>query len=272
MRKAIVSLFFGAAILMWASSGFASYSIDGYLSDWGVTPFSDWTPGNSQVDYMEEDWGGYGYPPYPGYIGHGSKPLGGEKYDVEAMYFDDDPSSIYFAMVSSFPFTGRSSVASGDIGIGFGHSDDYAFGIKIKGLADYGHRFVSLLKLGAGESWNYSSNPAAGPTFLDDGVGTEVGLAEIYYWNATYGGGPYNEPNTLTHTWVIEGRIDRSLFPGLTGEGDMVRLHYAMACANDWIDLKGDFDTPPVPEPASLFLLGSGLIGLAGTKIRKKRK
>jgi len=40
-RKWIILALFG-----WAMSGtaWAGYTIDGSLSDWGVTPFTDWAP------------------------------------------------------------------------------------------------------------------------------------------------------------------------------------------------------------------------------------
>ena len=162
-------------------------------------------------------------------------------------------------MVSSFPFRGRPGVSSGDIAIGFGDGDDYQFGLKVKGLNDYGPNSTSLLRLRDGEDWVYSHNPDAGPVYLGGGVGEDIGLAEIYYWNATFGGGPYNEPETCVNTWVIEGRINRLLFDQLAQEGNSIRFHYSMFCGNDWINLYGDFDTPLVPEPASLSLVGLGM-------------
>ncbi|MBN1847942.1 MAG: PEP-CTERM sorting domain-containing protein [Deltaproteobacteria bacterium] len=48
---------------------------------------------------------------------------------------------------------------------------------------------------------------------------------------------------------------------------DQIALHWAMTCGNDVIEGAGKF--PPVPEPATMLLLGTGLICLAGLGRKK---
>ncbi|MFH1245359.1 MAG: hypothetical protein V1662_02650, partial [Candidatus Omnitrophota bacterium] len=168
LRKVFVGcLLLAGCLLFWHPQAMAAYTMDdSSLSDWGITPFSDWTPWNSSVDYTEEDW--TECPHYSGYIGNGSAdyppypwgvnypyPWGGEKYDVEAMFFDDDPNYLYFALVTSFPQSGRDGIKAGDIAFGFGAAGSYDYVIKVQGLtsSDYGLNTVPIKQLGPGDSW-----------------------------------------------------------------------------------------------------------------------
>ncbi len=64
--------------------------------------------------------------------------------------------------------------------------------------------------------------------------------------------------------------IDYDLLNGgvlaLTNSADNYGFHWSMTCGNDVIE--GSFK--PVPEPATMFLLGSGLVGLGVIKRKKK--
>jgi hypothetical protein len=65
--------------------------------------------------------------------------------------------------------------------------------------------------------------------------------------------------------WRIDVNLDPSLFSGL---GEQIGLHWASAtCANDYVQ-----GIAPVPEPATMLLLGSGLIGIAAFMRKKVKK
>jgi hypothetical protein len=120
MRKIITSILFYSIFLgiLNFSLSFA-YIIDGKLDDWGdgIIPFSDWYPNSNTIEGTVED----DERPCGGDV------WGGEYYDVEALYFDDDGEYFYFAMVSSYPLGGR---LAGDLGIDLDSDEEYEYGVR----------------------------------------------------------------------------------------------------------------------------------------------
>ena len=61
----IYTLIILALTLALCANDASAYVIDGDLSDWGVTPFTDWAPNRSTVDYViEDDIERYGSDPF----------------------------------------------------------------------------------------------------------------------------------------------------------------------------------------------------------------
>ncbi len=119
----------------------------------------------------------------------------------------------------------------------------------------------------ANESGNTPDDPSSNPwRYVEGGdpVSGFQGLTMTYY--DPFDDGDANATdNGLTGGTHYALGIDLS-FLTLAGHSDFV-AHATMGCGNDNLMGRG---TAPVPEPATMLLFGTGLIGLAGV-VRRKR-
>lgn len=228
----------------------AAIVVDGLVGDWGVTPgaygASDWTP-NSGVFYSEEDQN-----PAVDFLSPG---WGGQKFDVEAIYFKREADIAYFAVVTGFPLEGRlyqgQQYYAGDFTIDFGSDGSYEFGIETTG---------------ANQGKLYGSPTWANPIFLQCGPyalagGTILGDTNFAYNNTTYlGTGHYSFEFGVPIS--LFGSYWDSYVPVFTGK-------WTMSCGNDCLDVKTTF-IPNSPEPATAALMFLGLSGLALSSLRRK--
>ncbi len=296
-KKLTLSLttFFFTVLICYSQAGATLF-----LDDWDIS-YNNWAPGSNAPAYVVykagggEDylggihsWEGSGRV-YPGY--------GGQCFDAEAIYFgiDYNANKAYIAVISGTPSFGAKTWWSawyrpGDIAIDIGNDGMYDSAISASNL--------NILYQEVTE-WQLPSSPYSASTpykqvtsgstaaitsaytlmsqdngGYEDRYGIKDGRDNGYkgYWTdiGWPTGGGWGPTGINAEHWAFEAIVDLDLLD--IGYNESFKIHWTQQCGNDVIELTGV--TPgvtPVPEPCTMLLLGTGLIGLAGFRRKLKK-
>jgi hypothetical protein len=269
-----------------APAGAATLTVDGNLSDWGITVGDNNTSNFSALagdigllaSFTEDqnDTAGDG-----GFLGPN---YGGQNYDAEFLGMALQGSTLYVAIVTGQrPDNGLTRFSPGDIHLTI---DGVEYGIEVGGGTG-----AVVTEGAAGATYNLNSNgytnsvgttnplqtagsvwtntdwiadPIAPQTDVQmqiNGSSTQVGTADYVY-----------TANTVTNQHaIIELALDISNLLGEDGEG-LIGIYWSPSCGNDVVQALhlASIPTTEVPEPgtALVWLLGVG--AMAGVRYRKK--
>jgi hypothetical protein len=141
------------------------------------------------------------------------QPAGGEAYDIEALYFDDDKDNVYLAIVTSVPPGGSSGWKTGDIAFDINNTkgtvidsavtsdSDYEYGIKV--LTGNGINSGSIIYRPIWDKPRYDEFPYDQP--LNIAGGSFAGTVNTIAYTDNYAPSDNDKPN-----YVIEVSIPKS--------------------------------------------------------------
>jgi hypothetical protein len=242
---------------------------DGRITDWGITPFSDWGPPANTISNggTDNNWSPVDY---PSGVGHRPSPGGvtGELFDLEGLYARHDGDNFEALLITSMPLyttitAGGYHYRLGDLFLDSDNDGTYELALITQDSNNRGFAGGQLRKVSGtygviAHDSGYGGYPGitaqVNPWALESGALLATGTLNSAFY-ANYAGG--TEP-----TWIYEWSVPFSALD--LPAGQTIKLHMTVECGNDLIEVSGTplSQPPPIPEPTTLVLAASALAAL----------
>jgi len=292
--KLIMTLLLTVIVLavMTTSAAALNYTIDGDPSDWGIDILTGnwslndtWVP-NDGVEFVVEDnvdprWAGYAHGVHIKGVGSNYtryyedkvwsshynasvvEPLGGEPWDLEAKYLDEDDRYIYVLIVTSLAPDAKGDSAPGDLALNLdGNSSTgeygYEYGVKLGTNTGLSQGDIGYLPDWEVPKYIPENRPSVFKGYLSGG--DKNGTATVVYKQI-----PVDDYGH--HNYVIEMAIPKDKV-GMAGKSlkdpPTKTIHICDACGNEHIDNS-------IPEFLTIVIPVGAILGLIYVHRRKWR-
>ena len=279
-------------VTMASTAAALKYTIDGDPSDWGIDILTGdwsvnetWVP-NDGVEFIVEDnrdprWGGTtgvhikgvgsSYERYfedkvmhrDGYLV--AEPYGGEKWDLEAKYVDEDDEYIYILIVTSLAPDATGDLAPGDLALNLDADDTtgefgYEYGVKLGTKTGLSQWDIGYLPDWEEPYYIPENRPSVFKGYLEGGYKTGTAIGAYVQIPVSDNG----EPNYVVEVAIPKDKVGMA-GKNLTDSPLPKMIYTCDACGNDHVE-------NPIPEFLTVAIPAGMVIGLVYIWKRRQRK